>query len=288
MAFSYREKFGALDDDAWLDVLLRSVEDGVVDGVAMPGFPPAELQEQIVGGSNVATLREADRFYRLLKQTYAALRGPFVPETRILDFGVGWGRYARFFLKDVEPENIHGVDVVQAMLDTLVAARVPGSFALIEPKGKLPHTAGFFDIAFAYSVFSHLPEPVHLHWLVEIARVMKPGGIVVLTTQPRRFLEFVLTLPGQPETGLSAWHRQLRAGVQRVRDPLDAYDRGDFVYLPSGGGEALAEEIYGDAMVPPLYIAGRWNEWFDLVEYLDNHRHFAQSIVTLRRKEPAR
>jgi len=46
-----------------------------------------------------------------------------------------------------------------------------------------------FDLAFAYSVFSHLSPKSHLAWRTELARVMKPNGILFITTQAPWFLD---------------------------------------------------------------------------------------------------
>ena len=44
-------RFRDLDDDAWLELLLRSMEERVIDGVEFPGFPQPELQSLIHGSS---------------------------------------------------------------------------------------------------------------------------------------------------------------------------------------------------------------------------------------------
>ena len=35
----------------------------------------------------------------------------YARDSRVLDFGCGWGRVIRFFLKDVAPWNLVGVDI---------------------------------------------------------------------------------------------------------------------------------------------------------------------------------
>ena len=50
------------------------------------------------------------QIYTLFRQLYEeeAARSE---ETPLLDFGCGWGRVTRFFLKDVAPGNLMGVDI---------------------------------------------------------------------------------------------------------------------------------------------------------------------------------
>ena len=38
-----------------------------------------------------------------------------------------------------------------------------------------------FDFVFAFSVFTHIPIPLQLPWIQEIARILKPGGVAVVT-----------------------------------------------------------------------------------------------------------
>jgi hypothetical protein len=103
-------KFSGLSDAEWLRVLKRSVSEPVIDGILMPGFPAAEIQVGIQGSANEAALEQAFDFYRETK-AYAAFCGrPLVQERRLLDFGCGWGRLIRPFMKDINPANIYGFE----------------------------------------------------------------------------------------------------------------------------------------------------------------------------------
>jgi len=39
-----------------------------------------------------------------------------------------------------------------------------------------------FDLVYAFSVFTHLTPDLQLEWIKELARILKPGGYVVLST----------------------------------------------------------------------------------------------------------
>jgi SAM-dependent methyltransferase len=51
---------------------------------------------------------------------------------------------------------------------------------LVLGDGALPWDAEFFDGAYAVTVFQHLPEDVQRRYLAELARVLRPGGRVVI------------------------------------------------------------------------------------------------------------
>ena len=159
------ETFGGLTDAAWFEVLCRAADEPVQAGVRLPGLPAVNLQINSVGEHGVAALREGLRFYQEVKR-YAALLGrPIDPERVVLDFGCGWGRMTRFFLKDVRPENLHGADVSPSLV-ALCRESIPSCpFWLIDPMPPSTFDRDTFDVIYAYSVFSHLSERAHLRWM---------------------------------------------------------------------------------------------------------------------------
>jgi hypothetical protein len=126
----------------------------------------------------------------------------------------------------------------------------------------------------AYSVFTHLPAEVHLHWLRELTRVSKPGAVAFITLQPRRFLEFVRDVAPRSE---SSWHQRLAVFAQASEANFKAFDAGRLVFLAT-------EETpyYGDAVVPKAWMTEHWAGW-RLCEYLDDSARFRQAVVVLQR-----
>lgn len=272
--------FGQRDDQAWLQLLVRSIREPVIEGVRFPGFPDPATQVRFVGNSAEAALNEAGRFYLAVKHFCAEAGRPLGPEARVLDFGVGWGRIIRYFWRDVGAKNLYGVDVDPDILETCRQTGVPGTLAHVRPDGRLPFPDGHFDLVTAYSVFTHLAEVAHRHWRDEIARVLKPGGAVVVTLEPRRFLTYIAMIP---EDDPSTWKQSLRGHAGDVEQKIAAFDRGEFIYLPTGGGAHRDASFYGDAIVPPEYIRREWGA-FDLRDYLDDPKRFFQAVAFLTRR----
>jgi SAM-dependent methyltransferase len=142
-------------------------------------------------------------------------------------------------------------------------------------------TADWFDLAFSYSVFTHMREDVHLAWLAELRRVVKPGGLLVLTVRPRHFISYCATLTAEP--GLQ--HAPQSALVGLFPDPEQAladYDRGRFVYVPyraSGYGE-----WWGEACISRAYVEREWAaRGFQLLDFVEDPVRFKQNLVVLRR-----
>jgi trans-aconitate methyltransferase len=275
-------KFAHLSDDEWIETLVRSINEPVIDGEQFATFPDAALQAMIVGSSNEQALREAGNFYKHVKGHYAAAMGRPLTDARILDFGIGWGRIARFFARDVPYGNVHGVDVMPLMVDVCRRCMVPATAAVTESRGETPYRDKYFDLVYAYSVFTHLPEHMCVHWLNQLYRIMQPGALLIMTVEPPRFIDFCRSIKGGDE--LSIWHQYLRDCIAKMPDAEKSAANGDLVYIPTGGGPALPPDVYGDTIIPDGYIQKHWNTQFEVVEYLDDPARFWQAVVVLRRK----
>jgi SAM-dependent methyltransferase len=270
-----------IHDDKWFKMLLKSIKNRTVDGIEFPGFPNESVQSQFVGSSNEAALREGFEFFTLVKGYSAALGMPLNKTSKVLDFGCGWGRFLRIFKKDIAEENLFGVDIDPSILDECRKNQVPGELSRIFPNGKLPYPDNFFDCIMAYSVFTHLPENIHKHWINEIARVAKPGCVFVLTLESIRFLDFVENLDSN--NPISGWHAGLSQFSSEIPAHRKAYNDGDFVYLPTGGGDFRAADVYGDAVVPLKYVEQEWSKHFNIIEYIDNQDRFWQAVLVTQR-----
>ena len=111
-----------------------------------------------------------------------ALAGMLPPGSKpeILDFGAGTGNSIPHF-RELLPDapltcaDVSGESLALAEQDNPGAAR----FVQITDE-RLPAEDASFDVAFTACVFHHIEPEEHLHWLSEIKRVVRPGGIFVL------------------------------------------------------------------------------------------------------------
>jgi ubiquinone/menaquinone biosynthesis C-methylase UbiE len=200
-------------------------------------------------------------------------------KSRFLDFGCGWGRFLRFFWKDIDDNRLFGCDVNSAILDVCQKTEVPGNLSLISPEGRLPYRDHYFDVIIAYSVFTHLPERLNLHWMRELARVARPGCIFCLTLEPRRFIDFIAGIPSETE---SEWYRLLSRYADRVASLYEKYDSGEIAYLATYGEDI--GKTFGDAVVPLSFIKREWSDFFHMRAYVDDPNQFWQAALVLQRK----
>lgn len=266
-----------IPDDKWLAMLTESVRSHVVEGIEFPRFPSNDLQTMFVGSANEETLREAFAFYRFVKDTARNANNPVRRDGRFLDFGCGWGRFLRFFWKDVAPENLFGCDVNERIVDVCRDTNVPGNISLIHSLGSLPYPSSHFNTMMAYSVFTHLPEAVHMHWVRELARVAQEDCIFCLTLEPRRFMDFIASIPAGTKM---QWCSMLAEHKPRLREWNHDFDAGRFVFMPTNKG---IEDVYGDAVVPLAFVETHWSPYFEILEYVDDASRFWQAVLVVRR-----
>ena len=100
-------------------------------------------------------------------------------ETRWLDVGCGTGALLEEVRARWPGAAGVGVDLSLEML-AIARHRLPPTVALIAADaGRLPLADGSFDLATCTSALHHWPEPEVA--LAEVARVLRPGGRLVLT-----------------------------------------------------------------------------------------------------------
>jgi SAM-dependent methyltransferase len=144
-------------------------------------MPPRELAAYVTGGISDEDWAYAfDGMGRRLKaDLLRVLPGGLPTGGRVLDFGCGSGRLMRHLLAEAERIDIHGCDIDAPSVAWVRRHLCPPCHAEVcEPRPPLPHPDGFFDVVLAVSVFSQLADGWEA-WLLELRRVLRPGGIFV-------------------------------------------------------------------------------------------------------------
>jgi SAM-dependent methyltransferase len=242
-----------LSDAAWLDLLHRAAsgESVEVEGRSLPLPPDVQLQINTVGHAGPAAMDEAWAFATecLARFRASPLFGDH--DRTLLDFGTGWGRIARCFLRDVRAEDMIGVDVSPELVAVCQANFHGPRFLCCDPMPPLPLTDGSVDFVVGYSVFSHLSEAACRAWMAEFARVLKPGGMAALTTRGRWFFDFAASL-----TDTSDYAQALSKMFPDFSEAKARYDRGEFVHSNMAGvtgGGVLDGSFYGETFIPERF-----------------------------------
>jgi len=142
-------------------------------------LPPVELSHRIIRVRNMATFEiwgySIKRKYEEAVRPHLASRGE---RPRLLDWGCGCGRLARFF---VGGTDYHGIDIDREAIEWCRGAIPGGQFRVQSLRAETEFESGFFDIVIGNSIFTHLREEDQFAWLAELSRIAKPDGIVAVS-----------------------------------------------------------------------------------------------------------
>lgn len=272
------EKYSGLDDAAWEAKIVGSIDEPHQDGIAFPRFPPASLQERIHGHSDASAVREAFEFYRLVTSFAAKLQLDIGRSTTILDFGSGWGRILRPFMAKTELKNLYGQEPNPLFVQV---ARALNPYVSFVAGGYEPPTVFAdkrFDMVVAWSVFTHLPAGLARRWLDEFARIVRPGGLVFVTTWGERFIDQLVAQKKRLNAGVEIhWFQKQVIETVGDLDALRARHRaGEIVFAPAPG-----DPNYGDTFMSAK--GARTISGSKLVLVAHDDSALAQDLVVFRR-----
>jgi SAM-dependent methyltransferase len=132
-----------------------------------------------------STVRGNDAFWDYLGKLqldYLVERG-LQPEHYLLDVGCGPLRAGIHFIGYLEPGHYAGIDKLGVRLERAAEVELPrhgledkAPQLLVNESFEFGRFGQTFDFAIAQSVFTHLPLNAILRCLVEMSRVLRPGG----------------------------------------------------------------------------------------------------------------
>lgn len=213
------------------------------------------------------------------RRRHARVSGDGTP--RLLDFGCSSGRVLRH-VRHLAPEMAgFGVDIGTTAIEW-ARRHLPPSLTVIQGTilPHLPFADGSLDVVFAGSVFTHIAD-FEEAWLLEIARVLRPGGVAVLTIHPERTWsdmrdpDHLLTtiVTGAP-------HRVEPLGVEPVT--ADLFDRpmpADRVVFVLTTYPVNNTNVLHSAR----WIDERWGRHFEIAERLVRAHGDHQDALVLRK-----
>ena len=134
-----------------------------------------------------------------------------VRPSRVLEVGCGWGELARRIAGEVDTDVI-ATDLSPHMVEL---ARAGGVAAEVADVQDLPFADGNFDVVVAAWMLYHVPDRDRA--LSELARVLRPGGRLVATTNSLLHLHELRELVGSGRSTI-AFSRE--SGGELLRAPL--------------------------------------------------------------------
>jgi SAM-dependent methyltransferase len=267
--------FRGLDVDLWAMLLSQEYELYPNIRALLPQLPDPSLQELWNGAHGARLANQSKTFYAKVAERFEQYSATRMTEARILDYGCGWGRLIRFFARDVAPGSLHGCDPVQQILDVCRETGVPAELTKTDfvPE-RLPYDEPF-DLAYAFSVFTHISERAADTCLRALHAALRPGAILVLTVRPPEYLQF----------------NPLMHGVRDSLGPDPAARMGEphYLFVPHPAEDSHpqydgGEMTYGETVITLPYLRERWDELFEVLKTDVLIGDLYQVMITLRRR----
>jgi SAM-dependent methyltransferase len=280
----HHEVFRAVDDEFWLWLHTEGVRVSPLLRDVLPGLPAESIQLQANGLSGDRALEDGFLVYRLFKTIYEAIAGELGTCQAILDFGCGWGRVIRFFLRDLEANKVWGVDHYDKAIETCQQTNRWHPFQQINPFPPTGFAPSTFDLILAYSVFSHLSEAAQRAWVEEFARLLRPGGVLIVTTWDRELILRCREL--REDRTLPFFQNHLPTMFKETDYWLEAYDRGEFCFDTSVESYGAVSSYLGEACIPKGYVTKHWNGPLQLVDFIEDRTVCPQNVIVATRPIP--
>lgn len=269
---------------------LQLAQKPVIDTLAPYMFcnPPAEYQARFCGASMQHAFLFGAAFCNVMMNELTGIYGPsfeerFKDDFHLLDFGCGWGRIIRLLALKYPAVRIFGCDVNSNALEYAAVALPRGSFAKVSPLPPSPYRDQLFSLVVSVSVFSHLNIDNHRAWVAELARIVVPGGVVVITLHGPWFLDMIVDLATGVRPIETAWHRALAGHYERVREDRARVSKAEgFLFLPTMS--IHSENDYGDCMIERHWIEHEWNaHGFALRSWVSDNEYHPQIVAVMER-----
>jgi len=159
---------------------------GAPDGSPIPPFP---LIYKVTSSSSISWfLRGGELAVQNMSQTLEKTGSSFKDFARILDFGCGCGRVIRH-LKTLTKAELHGTDYNPDLISWCTRNLEFAHFATNQSTPPLNYAEKHFDFIYAISVFTHLPESLQMAWVKELSRILKPNGLLLITTHGAHYID---------------------------------------------------------------------------------------------------
>lgn len=234
--------------------------------------PPSDRAMQRVGATNWRSLivggeMIATAIFRKLRDNL----GEDLENKKILDFGCGVGRVALHLHHRCGAPS-HGCDVNAEAVEYLDATLKDVECKVNGFEPPLPYEDNFFDALYGISIFTHLSPRSEAKWLTELKRVLRPGGVALLSVSGP------VVLARRKSRGDAGWENVTVEKLKAEGMIFKPYKTDNEDWAPGVTAE------YGLTAHDPDYIQRVWGEHSEVLGHHSRAIHNIQDLVVLRKR----
>jgi SAM-dependent methyltransferase len=223
-------------------------------------LPPAMLRFRVCENPDARLFLDSGRkISRDIQAALASIGRPFAGFHSVLDFGCGCGRTLIWMAREHPGQALYGADVDALAIDWCRLNLAWAGFTVNPPLPPTSYPDGMFDLILAISVFTHLDEEPQLRWLAELQRILRPGGVLLVS------------LHGAP-----SW-------TALPRQDLEILGRRGFLFKTSAKLRGLVPGWYHTAYHSREYAQQTFARYFNVLSYTEAGMGF-QDLVALERR----
>ena len=222
-------------------------------------IPRASLRFKANGNLRIESfIAQGQRSANDLENVLKSINHRLTDFNYVLDFGCGAGR-TLIALTNKGIKHLSATDLDQSAI-RWAAKNIPDvDFKINNVLPPLAYADNTFDLIYAFSVFTHLPEPMENPWLLELERVLKPDGILIISTHGERVAQ------------------QLSADNQKNLEQTGRLSLEDNIWKHFFGA------WYKNTIHQPTYIRHQCSKYFKIINYLPNCLCDYQDLMVLKK-----
>lgn len=215
-----------------------------------------------------------------INKVWQKYKSDTVEKQTVLDFGSGSGRLLRFADEFGDNIELFGTDVNPKAINWLQSSMKNTTLDVIDNDKKQIKFQVKFDLIYAWSIFTHFNETEHKIWLDNFLKILKPGGLALLTFNSESNFE----------TFINSKERLQKIGIDKdgLMEIKKQFHEAGFTFFKRYNFDeskiyGIDAKSFGQTYISKKYINDNWNKSFEVLGFEVGVLNW-QDIVVLKKR----